>query len=170
MKLKSNIVFNFQSKDKYFKGTMNWKQKTGWFLARSTRNIAIFASFIFVGYVSAFIDHQFNIKVVQAAPEQVIVPKELTLQDFPILMKICKAESGLKQFLPNGSVVRGHVNHSDIGICQINEAINNDQARKMGYDIFTEKGNVQMAIWMFINQGTNPWNSSKDGTNGWGNK
>lgn len=105
---------------------------------------------------------------VQAEPVIQRVPAEVTLADFPILTKICKAESGGKQFLTNGNIVRGKANHSDIGICQINESINNDQARKLGFDIFTEKGNVQMAIWMFVNQGTQPWISSMCITNGWG--
>lgn len=102
------------------------------------------------------------------AEVKVEVPAEQKLSDFPILVRICNAESGGKQFKKNGDVVRGAVNPSDIGICQINEYINNDDARRLGYDIFTEKGNVQMAIWLFVNRGTSPWNSSKCIKNGWG--
>ncbi len=91
------------------------------------------------------------------------VPAEQRLSDYPILVKICNAESGGKQFKANGDVIRGRVNPSDIGICQINEEINNDQARRLGFDIFTEKGNEDMAIWMFVNEGTDPWDSSKAG-------
>ena len=81
--------------------------------------------------------------------------------NFPILEKIAKCESGGKQFKSNGDVVRGKVNMSDVGKYQINEYINNDEARRLGYDIFTEKGNHDMAVYLFINQGTTPWNSSK---------
>ena len=84
----------------------------------------------------------------------------------PILQKICGCESNgckeAKQFLPDGRVVRGHVNPSDIGMCQINEPIWNDTARKMGFDIYTEKGNRSMALWLFNHYGSEPWKNSKE--------
>lgn len=90
------------------------------------------------------------------------VPTKLKFEDIPMLVKICKAESGGgHQFNKDGSVVRGKVNPSDIGYCQINEYINNDEARKLGYDIFTEEGNKDYAIYLFTHRGTEPWNSSK---------
>ena len=122
-----------------------------------------------LGAGSSFVYRELNPKIVHAE-KTVEVVKELKLTDFPILVKICTAESGFKQFKSNGSVIRGRVNPSDIGICQINEPIWNDTARKMGYDIYTQEGNEKMAIWLFVNQGTAPWNSSKGGVNGWGNK
>lgn len=82
--------------------------------------------------------------------------------EFPlILTKICFAESGGRQFNKDGSVLRGRTTPSDIGICQINEAINNDLARKLGYDIFTEEGNKAFALYLFNHRGTEPWNASK---------
>lgn len=81
--------------------------------------------------------------------------------DFPILEKIAKCESGYKQFKANGDVIRGKINPSDIGKYQINEYINNDLARKLHFDIFTEQGNHDMAVYLFTHQGTEPWNSSK---------
>ena len=78
-----------------------------------------------------------------------------------MLLKICKAESGLRQFDSNGNVLRGKVNPSDIGYCQINEPIWNDKARKLGYDIYTEQGNKDMALWIYNNYGDSPWDSSK---------
>lgn len=79
----------------------------------------------------------------------------------PILQKICKAESSNRQFKENGRVVRGKINPSDIGICQINEPIWNDRAIELGYNIYTEEGNKAMALYIFNNYGTDPWNSSK---------
>lgn len=119
---------------------------------------------------SSWIYRQIDPKIVQADAVTIEVPKEQRLSDFPILMKICKAESSGKQFAANGNVIRGKVNPSDIGICQINEPTWNDKARKLGYDIYTEKGNEDMAIYIFVNYGTAPWNSSRDGINGWANK
>lgn len=79
----------------------------------------------------------------------------------PILQRICKAESGNRQFNIKGDVLRNSKTPSDIGFCQIHETIWNDQARKMGLDIYTEEGNKQMAVWIFENYGTEPWNASK---------
>ena len=89
---------------------------------------------------------------------------EIPIREFPpMLMKICKAESGLRQFNKDGSVLRGRVNPSDVGFCQINEPIWNDTARKLGYDIYTEQGNKDMAMYIYLNFGSDPWNSSKTG-------
>ncbi len=98
--------------------------------------------------------------------------KEVHIQpDFPpFLKKICNAESGGRQFNKDGSVVRGIVDKSDIGICQINERYNNDLARKLGYDIYTEEGNKAFALYLFNNRGTQPWLASQCTAHGWGTK
>ena len=75
----------------------------------------------------------------------------------PILLKISKCESGGKQFKENGRVIRGKVTPSDIGKFQINEVIWNDKARELGFDIFTEEGNTQFAVWLLNNYGSAPW-------------
>jgi len=101
---------------------------------------------------------------------QVIKEVGIKFEDIPMLVRICKAESGGQQFKKNGDVVRGLVNPSDIGYCQINEYINNDEARRLGYDIYTEQGNKDYAVYLFLNKGTRPWDSSKCTKNGWGLK
>ncbi len=78
-----------------------------------------------------------------------------------MLLKICKAESGGKQFKADGHVLRGKITPSDIGFCQINETYWNDIARDMGIDIYTEQGNKEMAIYIFNNFGEQPWSASK---------
>lgn len=98
------------------------------------------------------------------------VVKEVPVQNEfpPILKKICTAESGWKQFGKDGRVIRNKKTPSDLGICQIHETIWNDKARELGYDIYTEQGNKDMAVWIFEHYGTDPWNSSRDILNGWG--
>lgn len=90
-----------------------------------------------------------------------VIERSLAFEDIPMLVKICQAESGSRQFKANGDVLRGKVNLSDIGYCQINEYINNDLARKLGYDIYTEKGNKDFAVYLYLNRGTQPWSASK---------
>ena len=105
----------------------------------------------------------FPVTVVKAQ----IVTATISYNDIPFLHKICNSEvtgSPTKetyQFKSNGDVVRGKVDKSDIGACQINERYNNDLARRLGYDIYTEKGNKDFAVYLYLTQGTAPWNASK---------
>ncbi len=86
-----------------------------------------------------------------------------------MLQKICKAENPTqKQFNKDGSVFRGSIDKSDIGLCQINERYNNDYARKLGYDIFTEQGNKDFATILYNERGVQPWEASKCIAHGWG--
>lgn len=103
------------------------------------------------------------------AKETIEVPV-IQFEDIPLLVKICKAESGNRQFNSKGDVLRGRANPSDIGFCQINEYINNDYARKLGYDIYTEEGNKAFAVVLFLERGAQPWSASKkssENPNGW---
>ncbi len=171
MKKLIKFIYNFQKKEEIFhSGKITVLQAFSWIIGRTVRNLTILASFVLVGLVSAKTYNAIHPLIVHADPVTIEVPVERRLSDYPILVRICNAESGGRQFRDNGDVVRGKVDPSDVGICQINEAINNDQARKLDYDIFTEKGNEDMAIWMFVNLGTQPWNASRCIAHGWGTK
>lgn len=100
--------------------------------------------------------------------KEVIKQVMIKWSDIPMLVRICKAESGLTQFEKNGDVFRGRIDKSDIGKCQINERYNNDEARRLGYDIYTEKGNEEFAVYLFLNRGTQPWLASMCIEGGWG--
>ncbi len=78
-----------------------------------------------------------------------------------VLVDIAWCESKLRQFNPDGTVLRGKVNKKDIGYFQINEYWNGAQAKKLGFDIYTERGNIGMALYLYHTQGTKPWNASK---------
>jgi hypothetical protein len=82
--------------------------------------------------------------------------------DVSVALRIASCEGGLRQFNPDGSVLRGIINPHDIGIFQINEKYHLKNAQKLGFDIFTQKGNVDYAIDLMEKEGTNPWNWSKD--------
>jgi hypothetical protein len=89
----------------------------------------------------------------------------------PILYKICTAESGQGTGKPQhfdvktGKVLRGKIDPDDVGACQIHTSAKNtnwyDIAREMGLDIYDEQDNYKMAVFIFENYGTDPWNSSK---------
>ena len=80
-----------------------------------------------------------------------------------VMERIAKCESGGKQFGPSGQVlVVGNVNKSvDMGKYQINISIWGSKATELGFDLTTEKGNTEMAYWLYANYGTEPWVHTK---------
>jgi hypothetical protein len=75
----------------------------------------------------------------------------------PVLKRIAFCESGDRHFDAHGNVIRGKVNPEDIGRFQINQAMWGKNAEKLGYDIFSEEGNLLMALYLYEKQGTRPW-------------
>jgi hypothetical protein len=81
----------------------------------------------------------------------------------PQLVPICACESVgnpnaiPQQFNKDGSVIKGKINPSDIGMCQINLRYWGQKAIDLGFDIYTEQGNIKMANWIYDHQGTSPW-------------
>ena len=83
-------------------------------------------------------------------------------EDTPaILEKIAYCESRGRQFDENGEVIRGEHNPDDIGKYQINLENWGAEAKKLGFDLFTEEGNRAMALELYRRQGTRPWFWSK---------
>jgi hypothetical protein len=80
--------------------------------------------------------------------------------DTPILATIASCESHDRQVDKNGKIVRGEVNHYDVGVMQINELYHADEAKKLGIDIYTLDGNVAFAKYLYDKEGAKPWMSS----------
>jgi len=80
--------------------------------------------------------------------------------DVPIMASIAKCESRFHQYNADGSLYRGEINNSDVGVMQINEYYQSATAEKLGLDIHTLQGNVAYARFLFEQQGTGPWISS----------
>lgn len=84
--------------------------------------------------------------------------------DDAVLVDIARCESNFHQFDANGNVVtRTNVDKNktqDIGVMQINIYYQGSTAKKLGYDIYTLKGNVGYAKHLYEQEGTAPWNSS----------
>lgn len=80
--------------------------------------------------------------------------------DEPLLVEIAKCESTMTHITPAGTVIRGRVNQSDIGLMQINEAYHLQRATSLGLDIHTLEGNVAYARYLFEKEGVSPWLSS----------
>ena len=81
--------------------------------------------------------------------------------DEPLLVDIARCESAFRQYGTDGQVLRGKANHEDVGVMQINEKYHADQAKKLGYDIYTVEGNVAFAKYLYAKYSTDPWSSSE---------
>lgn len=77
--------------------------------------------------------------------------------DAPILAEIARCESSFRQHGPDGSVLRGKVNKGDIGIMQINKYYHEEDAEKLGFDIYTLEGNLGYAKWLYGKYESDPW-------------
>lgn len=77
----------------------------------------------------------------------------------PELHRVCACESGNRQFEADGSV---RVSHTyDYGLCQINAYYHEEEATRLGMDIYTTEGNINYANHLFENEGYAPWQASR---------
>jgi len=82
-------------------------------------------------------------------------------KDEPILVAIAGCESSYRQVNDSGYLVRGKIDHDDIGVMQINEHYNGTEAAALGDDIKSLDGNMAFAKYLYEQEGTKPWASSK---------
>lgn len=106
----------------------------------------------------------------ESTNEKVAIEHTLTLEqhvrevfrETPILAEIAYCESSFRQFNDDGTVLRGRVNKGDIGIMQINRYYHEEDAIKLGIDIFSLDGNIEYAKYLYKKYGSDPWvHSSK---------
>ena len=102
--------------------------------------------------------------VVEAKRERKLTTEE-HVRDFfsgvPIMVEIARCESGFRHYNSDGSVLRGFVNRSDVGVMQINKFYHGDRADQLGLDIFSREGNLAYAMYLYEKQGTTPWLASR---------
>lgn len=68
-----------------------------------------------------------------------------------------------REFLPDGSVLRGYPDPDDVGLGQINIPTWGAKAKELGFNLFTYAGNLKMMKWIFDNDPRHEanWNPSK---------
>ncbi len=76
------------------------------------------------------------------------------------MIKVAYCESRFRQFDKDGSLFRGIVNSSDVGVMQINTYYHEKTAKKLGLDLSTIEGNLAYAKNLYEREGTTPWMSS----------
>lgn len=102
-----------------------------------------------------------TIIVAAPAPQVMPIPSPVSTHVRELLLKIAKCESGNNQFDEQGNVIRGKQNRNDIGRFQINLTYHLEEAKALGFDLFTDEGNSAFAFWLYDHEGTQPWNWSK---------
>lgn len=80
----------------------------------------------------------------------------------PILAEVARCESHFRQYNEDGSIHRGRNRNGthDIGVMQINDETWLLQAKKLGLNLLTLKGNIAFAKWLYAQEGLQPWMSS----------
>ncbi len=81
-------------------------------------------------------------------------------KDSPVLANIAWCESRFRHYDTDGNIHRGEINNRDVGVMQINERFHLNKALEFGYDIYSIKGNMAYAQYLYDKEGTAPWNSS----------
>ncbi len=82
------------------------------------------------------------------------------------MVSVCSCESTGRpnnipqHYAPDGTVLRGRINPSDVGACQINLGYHQAAAESMGLDVFVEEDNYAYANYLYETQGYKPWSWS----------
>jgi hypothetical protein len=98
-----------------------------------------------------------EVEIVKEVPKLVEVHES---QVPPILRKIARCESQNTHYDRQGHVLQGRANPHDVGKYQINTAVWGPVAARLGYDLYDEQGNEQMALYLLHHYGSLPWQQS----------
>ena len=80
----------------------------------------------------------------------------------PVLEKVAYCETRKNHYNADGTVIRGRIDNDDIGEHQINQRYWGAVAEKLGYDLEDKFDNARMAIYIYNQQGLQPWSASID--------
>lgn len=81
-------------------------------------------------------------------------------KDIPVMIQVARCESGFRQTLADGSVLRGLVDNADTGVMQINKRYHSTAAAALGLNLDDIYDNMAYARHLYNRQGTQPWNAS----------
>jgi hypothetical protein len=98
-----------------------------------------------------------EVEIVKEVEKPAVLPEQRVP---PILRKIARCESQNTHYNRQGNVLRGRVNPHDVGKYQINTAVWGTVATQLGYDLYDEQGNEQMALYLLHHYGSVPWQQS----------
>lgn len=121
--------------------------------------LGVMASFLIAYEAKAAATDRIAQKVTDSIQVTALIPEpQKRIPDALVRIEWC--ESGARQFLDDGSVVRGPDGH-DIGRFQIRNTVHEQDARAHGWDIYSDEGNTSYALWLYQQSGLTPWESSR---------
>ncbi len=131
-----------------------------------TYGAVVLSTFVTVPNVAIEINDSVEIKTVELHTTLALSDVEHTVRayfkDTPILADVAWCESRFVHIDPHtGTVKRGHMNASDLGVMQINEYYHGTTAREMGLDLSQLEDNLAYARYLYEREGTKPWNASR---------
>ena len=75
--------------------------------------------------------------------------------EIPELYETIRCESRFRQFDDKGNVLQSHT--KDMGVGQIHVPIWGEEAKRLGYDIYSFRGNMEMTKYILKVQGKKAW-------------
>ncbi len=137
-----------------------FKWKVQEFLKKVLRVVTASAMGYGVLYIAFSLGAYFNPVMTYATQEKIVYQYKDV--EYSVMNRIAKCESGNTQFAKNGQVIlNANTNGTvDVGKYQINMKVWGAKATELGYDLMTEEGNTNFAMWLFTTHGSEPWYSS----------
>lgn len=91
---------------------------------------------------------------------QAMIPLEMKFAGLPYELQVVSlCESGGRQFDSKGNLITSYT--QDHGFMQINEKAHGKTAKELGFDIYSDKGNMAYGYYLYLTEGLRPWKSSK---------
>ena len=127
-------------------------------------SVAAASSLITIPPVAIELDTNLAVQTVEAHeyPKDVEGIVRSYFKDIPILAEVARCESTFTHIDPEtGTVKRGHMNSSDLGVMQINEYYHGERAARLGYEITKLEDNLAYARYLYEKEGVQPWSASQ---------
>ncbi len=167
-------VYRYGKRQKDMYPYHNWLQRVWFRIVLFLKRLLVLSFLGGIVYLVAVGYNYANPKYVEVVKAQEVVKDP----EYPVIERIAQAESHNSHYCTDelisakmcrksekGQVlVRANNDKNktvDVGRYQINVYYWGAKATELGYNIFDEEDNQKMAIWLFKNYGTEPWNSSK---------
>lgn len=77
------------------------------------------------------------------------------------MVDVAICESSLRQFDAPNHVLRGEITPADTGVFQISVDYHGDEAKTLGFDIYSLDGNIAFAKYLYDKNGLKDWSASK---------
>ena len=89
-----------------------------------------------------------------------MIPLEMKFAELPYELQVVSiCESGGRQFDKKGNLITSYT--KDHGFMQINEKAHAQTAKKLGFDIYSERGNMAYGYYLYKLNGLKDWSASK---------